>query len=92
LPLGLYASSDAVLCTSVVVDAELQFGLQKNPAPKLRAAYDVTMAALDAQGTPTGPNDLLIAAHTRALGATLVTDNEDTFKRVAGLRIDNWLR
>jgi tRNA(fMet)-specific endonuclease VapC len=109
---ALASVSNAALCTSVIVDAELQFGLQKNPSSKLQNAYELTLAALyvlplgkdiavhygsiraylDAQGTPIGPNDLLIAAHARALGATLVTDNELEFNRVPGLRVDNWLR
>ena len=29
-----------------------------------------------------GPNDLLIAAQTRSLGLTLVTENEREFRRV----------
>lgn len=42
-------------------------------------------------GTPIGPNDLLIAAHTLALNAVLVTANEAEFSRVQGLRVENWL-
>jgi predicted nucleic acid-binding protein len=41
-------------------------------------------------GTPIGGNDLLIAAQAVALDLTLVTENE--FSRIAGLRIENWLR
>ena len=33
----------------------------------------------------------LIAAHARATGATTVTANVDEFKRVRGLRVENWL-
>jgi tRNA(fMet)-specific endonuclease VapC len=40
---------------------------------------------------PIGPNDLLIAAHARALGLTLVTDNAIEFGRVAGLAVENWV-
>lgn len=47
--------------------------------------------ALERAGTPIGPNDLLIAAHSRALGLTLVTDNVREFSRVPGLRVENWL-
>jgi len=42
-------------------------------------------------GTPIGPNDLLIAAHTLALGLTLVTANVEEFGRVPQLSIENWL-
>jgi len=35
---------------------------------------------------------MLIAAHALALDATLVTDNEREFRRIDGLKMDNWLR
>lgn len=47
---------------------------------------------LEKAGTPIGPNDLLIAAHARALDRILVTDNEREFARVPRLRIENWLK
>jgi tRNA(fMet)-specific endonuclease VapC len=34
---------------------------------------------------------LLIAAHAYATGATIVTANIDEFKRVRGLKVENWL-
>jgi len=37
-----------------------------------------------------GANDLFIAAHARALGLTLVTNNVAEFERVRDLRIANW--
>jgi len=43
------------------------------------------------QGTPIGPNDLLIAAHALAAGLTLVTANTREFERVPSLRVENWL-
>lgn len=46
---------------------------------------------LMARGQLIGPMDLLIAAHALALGATLVTNNVREFKRVKGLRIENWV-
>lgn len=46
---------------------------------------------LERLGTPIGPNDTLIAAHALALDCTLVTDNEAEFRRVPGLRVENWL-
>ena len=45
---------------------------------------------LQSRGTPIGPNDLLIAAHARCLGLTLVTENEREFLRVRELRVENW--
>lgn len=44
------------------------------------------------QGKPIGHNDLLIAAHARALKLILVSDNLSEFSRVPGLTVENWLR
>jgi tRNA(fMet)-specific endonuclease VapC len=46
---------------------------------------------LEKKGVPIGPNDLLIAAHACAVDATLVTANAKEFKRVSGLKVENWL-
>ena len=46
---------------------------------------------LDMSGQPIGPNDLVIAAHARALGMVLVTDNVREFWRVPGLVVENWV-
>jgi tRNA(fMet)-specific endonuclease VapC len=43
------------------------------------------------QGTPIGPNDLLIAAHGLTLDITVVTANMREFSRVPGLKVENWL-
>ncbi len=55
------------------------------------AEYGGIRAELEAAGKPIGPNDLLIAAHAYALGATLVTANVAEFGRVRGLAVENWL-
>jgi tRNA(fMet)-specific endonuclease VapC len=54
--------------------------------------YAVLRTDLERKGQLIGPNDMLIAAHALALNAILVTDNVREFKRVKGLRIENWLR
>lgn len=54
--------------------------------------YGRLRADLERRGTPIGANDMLIAAHALAIGATLVTDNVREFERVDGLDIVNWLR
>jgi tRNA(fMet)-specific endonuclease VapC len=46
---------------------------------------------LEAAGKPIGGNDLLIAAHAQAIGATVVTANTEEFKRIRGLNVENWL-
>ncbi len=48
-------------------------------------------AELAKNGKPIGPYDLMIAGHARALGLKLVTNNTREFKRVPGLRIENWI-
>lgn len=55
-------------------------------------AYARLRVGLERAGTPIGAVDMLIAAHALALGATLVTDNEREFRRIKGLKVENWLR
>ena len=55
-----------------------------------RAFYGQLRTALERRGEKIGAHDMLIAAHALALNATLVTNNEKEFKRVKGLRIENW--
>lgn len=45
---------------------------------------------LEKRGVVIGPLDLLIAAHARRLGATLVTGNLKEFRRVDGLPCVEW--
>jgi tRNA(fMet)-specific endonuclease VapC len=54
--------------------------------------YGAIRAELEARGEPIGANDLFIAAHARALGCILVTDNVREFARVPALAVENWLR
>ncbi len=55
------------------------------------AEYGGIRAELEAAGQTIGHNDLLIAAHAHALGATIVTANEREFRRIRGLEVENWL-
>jgi tRNA(fMet)-specific endonuclease VapC len=48
--------------------------------------------ALLRKGKAIGPYDMLIAAHARHIGATVVTNNEREFRRVPGLSVQNWLK
>ena len=45
---------------------------------------------LEARGMGIGPMDTLIAAQALRLGATLVTRNVGEFRRVSGLKVENW--
>ena len=53
-------------------------------------AYATIRAALESKGEMIGNNDLWIAAHAVAAGLILVTNNEREFRRVRGLKIQNW--
>jgi len=53
--------------------------------------YGRIRAALEKRGRPIGAMDLLIAAHALSLGVRLVTHNEGEFRRVPGLRVENWV-
>ena len=52
--------------------------------------YGDIQAALEKAGTPIGPMDLMIAAHARSCGCTIVTKNCREFLRISGLRTENW--
>ncbi len=64
--------------------------------PLLPMGTDVSMhyahirSMLEKKGTPIGNNDLWIAAHALSLNVTLVTNNEKEFRRVPGLKMENW--
>ena len=76
----LERQTDAVLAGIEVVAIDAPAG----------RVYARIRAALEDLGTPIGANDLWIAAHALALNATLVTANEREFRRVPGLRVENW--
>ena len=54
-------------------------------------AYGSIRSELERAGKPIGANDFLIAAHAAAVNATIVTANVDEFKRVRGVKVENWL-
>lgn len=55
------------------------------------AHYGKIRAKLEQAGQPIGNNDLWIAAHAKAGGWILVSNNEREFKRVPGLKVENWV-
>jgi tRNA(fMet)-specific endonuclease VapC len=59
-------------------------------SPAAGVAYGAIRLALERQGRIIGGNDLWIAAQAYAADLTLVTNNEGEFRRVPGLRIENW--
>jgi tRNA(fMet)-specific endonuclease VapC len=76
------AALDAYLRHVVVLDYPDQAALH----------YAQIRADLRLRGTMIGANDLLIAAHARCLGLTLVTNNTREFARVQKLDIENWTK
>ena len=52
--------------------------------------YGKICADLQKKGTPIGTMDTLIAAHAKANGLTLVTNNVREFERVQSLKVENW--
>lgn len=52
--------------------------------------YADIRADLRKRGLMIGANDLMIAAHGRSLDATIITNNEAEFRRVSGLKVENW--
>ena len=55
------------------------------------AEYGRVRVKLKQAGMPIGDRDTFIAAHAKALGLTLVTNNTREFQRVEGLLLENWL-
>lgn len=53
--------------------------------------YADIRASLERAGTPIGSHDLLIGAHARSLGLTVVTRNLREFERIPGLKAEDWL-
>ena len=47
---------------------------------------------LKKRGAQLGAADLMIAAHARAMGAVVVTNNTKDFGRVKSLQVENWAK
>lgn len=86
-----YAKSDRRSRMDALLETFLAPGVEVLPfdAEDAAEAGDIR-AALEAQGTPIGPYDLLIAAQARRRGAALVTLNRREFERVPGLIVTDW--
>jgi tRNA(fMet)-specific endonuclease VapC len=59
-------------------------------SPKAAAHHGQIRAELERAGRPAGTYDMLIAAHARSEGLTVVTNNLREFKRMPGVRVENW--
>jgi len=54
--------------------------------------YGILRAGLERKGKLIGPMDILIAGHALSEHLILVTNNEKEFQRVAGLKVENWVK
>jgi len=76
--------------------AQLEELVQDIPVEGLNSAaaraYGEIRAALEKRGRLIGNTDLWIGAHAMALDVTLATNNEREFKRITGLRVENWAK
>jgi tRNA(fMet)-specific endonuclease VapC len=59
--------------------------------PQAGEFYGAIRASLEARGEIIGNNDLWIAAHAKAAGLILVTNKEREFRRIQGLKMQNWV-
>lgn len=72
---------------------QLEATIEVMPVPESAGEhYGQIRAVLQRQGQPIGNNDLWLAAHARAEGWILVTNNEREFIRVEGLQVENWAK
>jgi tRNA(fMet)-specific endonuclease VapC len=55
------------------------------------AQYGRIRASLESKGQPIGANDYLVAATVMAEKGILVTGNVREFKKLPGLKLENWL-
>jgi NAD-dependent SIR2 family protein deacetylase len=89
---GELFKSVAILAAARLLTTRISTGRQ--PALSLpesaAEAYGSIRAKLKSRGEMIGNNDLWIAAHAVVAGLTLVTNNESEFRRVRGLKIQNW--
>ena len=59
---------------------------------KAAVNYGEIRSHLEKKGAVIGAMDLLIGAHAGSIPVTLVTNNLREFKRIPGLRIENWAK
>jgi tRNA(fMet)-specific endonuclease VapC len=60
--------------------------------PAVAERFGAIKADLARRGEIVADHDLWIAAHALAHGATVVTNNDRDFGRIAGLRLVNWTK
>lgn len=64
----------------------LQFGEHE------ASQFGQVKAELELAGQPIGSYDMMIAGHARSAGLILITNNQREFKKIKGLRLENWVK
>ena len=93
LSYGVQASAIAKRKQNQTVLDSLVLHLAVLDWPRATATYYSEIRAdLKKRGAQLGAADLMIAAHARAIGAVVVTNNVKDFGRVKGLAVENWMK
>ena len=93
LTYGVQASAAAKRKQNQVIFDSLALHLAVLDWPQDAAKhYAEIRADLKKRGAQLGAADLMIAAHARAMGAIIVTNNVKDFGRVKGLKVENWTK
>ena len=58
---------------------------------RVAPTYGKIRVFLEREGILIGPLDMLIGAHALSIPIILVTNNDKEFKRIPGLKVENWL-
>ena len=92
------------IAVSAISFAEIVFGTEagRPPPPELLAAFVEVIPLLPFDEAAAGAYarlpfrrarfDRLLAAHALSLGATIITNNEQDFADIPGLKIENWTK
>lgn len=89
LLVGCRKSSSPKLAVPEAIELLSRFGAFPYGGDAVEHYADIR-CHLEREGTPIGPNDLIVAATARAAGATLITGNVREFSRVPDLALRDW--
>ena len=93
LTYGVLASASAKRKQNQAVLDRLALHLAVLEWPREAAQHHAEIRAdLKKRGSQLGAADLMIAAHARAMGAVVVTNNTKDFGQVKGIRVENWTK
>lgn len=95
--LTIYEFFKGIFASGKLEEEKFLRGLVETCAP-LEGSYEAAgiggeiYATLKNRGKLINDADILIASITKAHNAVLVTNNEDHFSRIEGLKVENWLK